>query len=156
MRTDKILQKCREIAYPDHDNIYKKSYHGCVVSVGSRIIGSGRNDNRRSFLRGKEFHSVHAEMMAIMMSGLIPISTKGKYSSRRGFSRFGRPKYDLWVIRIGSNQQLMNSHPCDECVKMMREYGIYRIFYSNSEGEIESIKVAEVELIRPMHNWSLI
>jgi len=36
----------------------------------------------------------------------------------------------LLVIRLGSGNRLVNSRPCHDCVDMMKNVGIHRIYYS--------------------------
>lgn len=46
------------------------------------------------------------------------------------------------MIRISNNNnELSDSTPCAMCINMMKENGIKKVYYSNSEGEIECQKV---------------
>jgi deoxycytidylate deaminase len=53
-----------------------------------------------------------------------------------------RSKLRILVIRIDNHGNLINSKPCNNCIEMMRKYGIKKISYSNENGIIitESIK----------------
>lgn len=52
-----------------------------------------------------------------------------------------RKKWCLLVIRRSKTGILNNSKPCTDCIKMMKTYGIYKIFYSNEKGDIVYEKV---------------
>lgn len=153
-RVLRVLSSCVEAARSDESQ-HKRYFHGaCVVSSG-KIYGSGFNDSRRCYIRGQKQYSVHAEMMALMMSGLTPLSRKGKCASRRGkHGGIMKKSYDLWVIRVGVGNALRDSHPCNECVAMMRLYGIQKVFYSDEKGSIRVEKVSEMELSRPTNNFA--
>lgn len=152
----RILDECRIIAKSD-DYKKKRYFHGACVVSGSRIYGSGYNNSTRVYIRGKSYYSVHAEMMALSMSGLQPLSRKGKCASRRGpYGGIRKRNYDLWVIRLGSkgNGKLMESYPCNLCIQFMREYGIKRVFYSNGEGNVICEVVETMEFRHMPQNWS--
>lgn len=153
MRRSRILGECCYMAKSD-DNPHKRQFHGAAVTCGNKIIGSGFNDSRRCFVRGRKYYSIHAEMMALIMSGLTPLSQKGKYSHKRGlYGGVRKRNYDVWVIRIGPNDSLKYSYPCNECIDMMKEYGIQRVFYSDHDGQIVCKKVSEIEMTRETCMW---
>lgn len=43
-------------------------------------------------------------------------------------------KLDVIVIRVNSLGNLVNSRPCYNCLKMMKELGINKIYYSTEDG----------------------
>ncbi len=53
-------------------------------------------------------------------------------------------KVDIMVIRVNNSGHLCSSQPCHKCVEYMKNqarqkgYKIHRIYYSTSEGNIES------------------
>lgn len=51
---------------------------------------------------------------------------------------------DLLVIRIDRNGNLQNSKPCSECVQLLKQHCINRVYYSNSLGEIVCEKVCQM------------
>jgi hypothetical protein len=53
------------------------------------------------------------------------------------------PKMDIFVIRLNSNDELVNSRPCYNCLNMMKAVGIHRIFYS-VDGLIECERVTSM------------
>lgn len=55
-----------------------------------------------------------------------------------------KKKYSLLVIRLNNSNQLINSKPCSMCINMMIMYGISKVYYSNSDGNIEMYKVKDI------------
>src|SRR5205814_1586564 len=53
------------------------------------------------------------------------------------------PKYNILVVRVKPSGQLENSQPCSMCVYLMQLYGIYRVYYSNDQGQICYQKVSD-------------
>lgn len=53
-----------------------------------------------------------------------------------------RSKLRILVIRVDIHGNLINSKPCNNCIELMKKYGIKKISYSNENGIIitESIK----------------
>jgi hypothetical protein len=47
-----------------------------------------------------------------------------------------RKKYNIFVIRITSENKLVNSRPCAMCIKTMRDYGVKKVYYSNDDGSV--------------------
>ncbi len=68
----------------------------------------------------------------------------------RDINNVGYPKEkknDLLIIRINSKGDFVNSRPCNECIEMMRQYKIGRIYYSDDKGKIVKEKLSEMELL---------
>lgn len=67
-----------------------------------------------------------------------------KYRSKIGFrdrKAVSPRKLRMIVIRINAKGELVNSKPCSNCVKIMKEYGIRKVTYSTPEGMVtESIE----------------
>ena len=55
-----------------------------------------------------------------------------------------RNHYDVMVIRLDRNGNLVESSPCLMCVNILKMYNIRRIYYSNINGDIEYKKVSEL------------
>ena len=45
-------------------------------------------------------------------------------------------KYNLLVIRVNSDGELVNARPCHNCVDMLKSCGIKNIYYSTADGII--------------------
>jgi hypothetical protein len=44
-------------------------------------------------------------------------------------------KLDLLVIRVSKNGDICNARPCYNCLKLMKDIGIKKVFYSTGENE---------------------
>ena len=64
----------------------------------------------------------------------------GFYEEKRKY----RNKYNLIVIRVNHEGNLVNSRPCHNCVDMLKACGIKNIFYSTNEGNIICEKVNHI------------
>ena len=53
-------------------------------------------------------------------------------------------KYDILVVRINNTETLVDSKPCSMCIKMMKDYGIRKVYYSNADSTITEQKVADM------------
>lgn len=51
---------------------------------------------------------------------------------------------NLVVIRIDSQQRLVDSTPCTECAKKMKLFGLKKVTYSNSSGKIVCSKLDDI------------
>lgn len=108
---------------------------GAVIFKGSKIISSGHNYIRscssvHSRYR-KWMNSLHAEVDAIINAGDV--------SKLKGAS--------ILVMKVSKKYgKLSNGNPCPWCKLLIKNSGIKTIYYSNKFGEIESIKVNNIEL----------
>jgi hypothetical protein len=55
-----------------------------------------------------------------------------------------KKKYDLVVIRVMSSDELGNSRPCFNCLKLMKLVGIRKVYYSVSPDKIVGEKVSKM------------
>jgi deoxycytidylate deaminase len=96
--------------------------HGAVVLNKNRIISKGFNSLKTNPQLKKKYNywSIHAESQAIMRAN------KGD---------------TILVVRILKDGSLTCSKPCDKCIEHARDNGIKKIYYSNWNGEIESLKL---------------
>ena len=60
-------------------------------------------------------------------------------------------KLNLMVIRINNANELCNSHPCVMCMDYIKRCGVKKLYYSNAEGEIDMIKIAEFDDYEVLH-----
>lgn len=105
---------------------------GAVVTVGSRIISSGRNSQCRCHgiqarldkeMFGCESHGpLHAEVDA-----LLPLIRKGVDLSNAA----------LYVYREHKDGTLACARPCTRCEKLIRSAGLKRVFYTVENGIAE-------------------
>ena len=102
--------------------------HGAVVAKKNRVLGKGCNmykshpkwgaeriDTRHSL----QFFTIHAEANAIRRAVNKGIDVRGA---------------TIYVTRTGSQSQL--SRPCADCQKLIEEYGIRKVVYTDEEGNI--------------------
>jgi deoxycytidylate deaminase len=83
--------------------------HGAIVVGGGRILGKGFNDESRG--RHAE-HSCLNKNWASEMKGAI-----------------------LYIARIRATQRFGMSRPCEQCLQLIREYGIRSIVYTTNNIE---------------------
>lgn len=112
--------------------------HGCVACINGKIVSRGHNnyntyssDNFCSY-----YGSCHAEIQAlrdiwIRCKHLHPNKQKKKFK-----------KITIYVVRITSTG-FMNSAPCKDCMKKLKELNIKNIVYSNHNGGITSCKTSQ-------------
>ena len=51
----------------------------------------------------------------------------------------------MFVIRVNSKGNLVNSKPCNSCIYYMQLYGIKSVYYSDENGEIVREKLMNIE-----------
>lgn len=101
--------------------------HGAAISRGGRCLGQGHNTYRSHpkwgaskihSKSGREFFTIHAEAAAI------------RNAVRQGIDPRGSVMY---VTRAGHDRM---SRPCASCQLLLKKYGIRKVVYTNSVGEI--------------------
>jgi deoxycytidylate deaminase len=91
--------------------------HSACLLHGERVFAYGINKIYKSNDVVKV--SIHAEIDA-----LINI----KMNRRKGM--------DIFIIRMSKKNKLANSRPCNSCIDKLKENGLRKAYYSNSEGNI--------------------
>lgn len=100
-----------------------RSRHGAVIFNDYKIIARGYNRK----IKGIEKHTIHAEMDALCnVTGDVRQELKDSY---------------CLVIRLNKRGKLTNSMPCPNCQKSLKAYGIKKVFYSISGGQIMEMKL---------------
>lgn len=109
---------------------YGKFRHGAVLVRHGSVMSAGLNkDKPCSF--GSRFRprhlgdaTLHAELATILN---VPRSqTSGA---------------DIYVVRVGANEELRNSKPCPMCQAALTFVGVKRVFYSLDSGNFEVLKL---------------
>lgn len=54
---------------------------------------------------------------------------------------------NLYTARVSSDFQDRNGRPCNACIKMMIEYGIKKVYYTDGE----TIKIEKVNKMKLIH-----
>lgn len=111
---------------------FNRVHIGCVITQKNRIISSGYNTyktnplqrryNRERFLCDTP-HCCHAETRA-----LLPILKNKEIN----FSHL-----KVYLYRQNANGELAPSRPCPSCMKMLKDTGIRRIYYTTENGFAE-------------------
>jgi tRNA(Arg) A34 adenosine deaminase TadA len=101
--------------------------HGCVVVRRGKVVGRGWNKSK-THPAATIYHSghMHAELSAIVATNSDDL---------RGA--------DLFVSRVyrDKSDTLGLSRPCEQCMSLIRNAGIRRIFFTTADGRIEQEKV---------------
>ena len=77
---------------------------------------------RRKYRDGQIGYHLHAEM------ALLKKCKEGEIDT-------------IKVIRFSKNGSITMAQPCPYCQKFLRQYGVKRVFYTNWDGEWESLKL---------------
>ena len=94
-----------------------------ILISGSQIISVGINKKKTHPLqKGKHAYSIHAELDCLISAPFNKI--KGSY---------------IVVCRKLTNGDLALAKPCNECQKLLKEYGIKKVYYSISDSKIGEI-----------------
>ena len=100
-----FFMMCHKLTYKSH---HSRFHHGAiVVHRKNRILGKGCNKKQ-----------IHAEVSAIMD---IPHYKRYK-------------NLVVYVCRVNAQGGFLNSKPCCNCMKFMRENGVSKIYYSDDNG----------------------
>jgi len=120
MKKEKLIE-CAVITALNVFNV--RSHHGAVIFNDDKIISRGYNRK----IVGIEKHTIHAEMDALCnVTGNVRERLKDAY---------------VLVIRLNKRGKLTNSMPCEDCQRTLKAYGIKKVFYSISGGEIMEMKL---------------
>ena len=79
--------------------------------------------------------------------GGSPFEPRVLWNQRKSKGQGGKrcPRYNILVVRINAEGQLVNSQPCCLCINLHQIDGIYRIYYSNDNGEICYQKISDMD-----------
>lgn len=102
--------------------------HCAGLVKGGKIYALGINSTR-TCINGKAVTSTHAEVDAILNSIKLGIEPSG----------------DIWVIQYTRSGILRTSKPCESCLKVIRQFNITRIFYTDVDGNIEKVKTIDAD-----------
>ena len=126
-RSKRLFEFARKMAMMSE---YGKFRHGAVLVKHGAVMSAGLNkDKPCSFgerFRPKELGeaTVHAELSAILN---VP--------------RQQTENADLYVVRVGANNDVRNSKPCRMCQAALRFVGVKRVYYSGEDGQFQVMKL---------------
>jgi len=113
----------REIAMNNDQQFHLAAW----AKKGSSFVYGVNSDEcstrfRRKYRDGQIGYHLHAEM------ALLKKCKEGEVDTVK-------------VIRFSKNGNITMAKPCPYCQKFLRQYGVKRVFYTNWNGEWESLKL---------------
>jgi hypothetical protein len=119
--------------------------HGSVVSKGSKVIFTGRNNTRTQ--------SAYINSMALCEHAELNVARQLINCIIR---KKNRPKnlgkYIIWVVRVNPssisdsvNMGLRESNPCQDCIDKLMRLGFKRIGYSIANGDMVVNKLIDID-----------
>ena len=130
------LGRLTSIAYSNAERSDLNIKHGAVLSKGSKPIFNGMNTSRTKSLK-KIYFCEHAEVNVVRQFVNRMSRKKGKKWTKRNIGKF-----IVWVVRVNAQCEksdhfkVTESKPCQNCIDQLRQIGIKRIGYSDSDGNI--------------------
>ena len=122
--------------------------HGSVLMNGNRILSSGYNQSRSKY--GNTCSCcMHAEVSCI--HNFVKNTCRESFNGRIKNNKWRRvlSNSTLYVVRIprisNSLEYLNFSKPCTDCSKVIKQYGIKNIVYSDLDDKITIMKVKDME-----------
>ena len=67
------------------------------------------------------------------------------YGNHRKYAKNNLVMVVVRVRTIDGRVVLVDSSPCEICIKMMKIYGIKKVYYSTADGSIECKKINDIE-----------
>ena len=124
-RDIRLLEKACELARKSSC----KKKHGAIIAKGNTILSYGKN-NRRTQMRNYNFghFECHAELDAIMRATKLEGA-------------------NMYVVRVSKTGVIGNSRSCTSCIKLMRHYGIKKVFYTKNKDEYSVEKVNKMKML---------
>jgi len=124
----------------------KHHKHGCIATIGSKIIARGFNSYRCYAYDGflNNTCSCHAEIHVIHQLAKILQKKNDRVSSNRNKRKTFYDKISLYVVRkdkYGINYK--HSAPCNHCTNTMKTLNIKYIIYSNISGTLTKCRVKD-------------
>lgn len=122
---DNILTEAHRIAL--YTNMrYKHS--ALLLNKKLNIISTGYNYRT---IKNKYNYSIHAEEQCL--SNML---NKQKYNNRKKMN-----KYILLIIRIDKDNNFAYSYPCDNCLNIIKKFGIKKIYYSINNNQFIRLRL---------------
>ena len=128
-RNDKMIEYAMKQALKSN----LKFQHGAILSKGGKILASGFNKSRSSFMNITQT-CLHAEMDVINKYYNTVVHKKLNLKKKQNISELS--KCILWVIRLSANNELVSSKPCNVCINNIKKIGVKKIGYSDENGNI--------------------
>ena len=115
-----VIERCMDLAQKPNPHSYDRCRHACLLTYKDAILAEGVNSNcKHDFMFKYDLNkAVHAEAIAI-------------FRALKHHSRVIH-KCELWVCR--NNENAHQSRPCDVCQKIIKQFGIKTIHYTDVDG----------------------
>lgn len=116
-----FLGKLKKLA----EKVPSQHKHAAIIFQGTRIFSFGINDYTKQCSPEDKifgFYSVHAE-----------------YAAMKKIRRKKAASLSIIVVRLGPRGTFLESTPCPKCSKLLKDFGIKKIFASNSEGKVRRV-----------------
>ena len=68
-----------------------------------------------------------------------------KKKDRKKKNKNHRKNLKLYVIRLGNDDQLMQSRPCDGCISWLKIFNVRKVIYTGDDGNIVETSVSNLE-----------
>lgn len=121
-------------------------WHAAALLDGRRALCFGYNRAAQA----SSAPTCHAECDAILQRLRQKRGDQKKRANRdqkkRANQKQNLKNYAIFVIRIKPcDSSLGNSKPCFDCIQLMRQHGIKKVFYSNDAGQIVMERVNRMQ-----------
>lgn len=119
----KIYNKLHQVSINLKHTTNTSSPHFTFLIKRNNIICFGVNNTVKTHPLanqfGHRFNSIHSEL-ACINNFQYPISQLNKF--------------DMVNVRITSDNKLAMSKPCNQCIRMLRSFGVHEVVYSTKHG----------------------
>lgn len=113
--------------------------------IGRPYCNTNTNTNQ---LNNKLCGSIHAEANAILHF-FGKEKTRGAFYKKQIMCPRSTKKYDIIVIRVNRTGQTASARPCCECLRLMQNIGIHRVYYTSQiDNELICEKVSNMVSIQ--------
>lgn len=131
---DNIINKL--IAFASKSTI--RAHLAAAIISGKNMLTKPCINTNRNIIRGNIIGSLHAEANAI-----INYYGKNIIYKNNNWKIFGKIKknINLIVIRIDKNNNICSSRPCYNCLKMMQQLFINKVYYTDDNGNLIMEKI---------------
>lgn len=106
-----------------------KSRHACILVKGGSVISTATNCSKRTrlvdYYYKEEHYGLHAEARCV-----AKVRRKIDLNGSKAF-----------VIRLDKNGNITTSKPCNNCQKLLYNYGIKKVFYTINNNTYACMKL---------------
>lgn len=124
---NKLFDKLIKLSFSMVDLPQSRSKHFSYLCQGNHIICHGYNRNRKTHPLAQKYYRypfIHSELSAILRFPDRPVELK---------------QCTLYNIRVNKVGQILLSRPCKNCQRLLLDFGIAKVFYSNEFGYCEEL-----------------